>query len=114
METNVILKYRRGSDSWLCPECDTENGIAYGECALCGNKRSPAAAVLRQWTEADERPVVPQPVPAKPSVSTAFPVFRDTEGSHTPAKSDGNKTALVCAIFIVVIIAVILFIIANS
>lgn len=39
-ETKVILKYKRECDSWLCPECDTENSISLGKCAVCNFRNS--------------------------------------------------------------------------
>ena len=39
-ETKVILKYKRERDSWLCPECDTENSITLGKCTVCGCRKT--------------------------------------------------------------------------
>lgn len=64
-DTNVILKYRRPQDSWLCPECDSENAPAYSNCFVCGSCRVGAPVVVRAWNEMDERP------PAPPKISFA-------------------------------------------
>lgn len=58
-ETNTILRYKRPCDSWLCPDCDTENNISLGKCTVCGGRKSPSTTILKQWTEADDRMVTP-------------------------------------------------------
>lgn len=115
METNVILKYHRESDCWLCPECDTENGLALGNCALCGSRRSPSAEILRHWTEADDRVIAPPPRPVRPNIPLSTPVFRDAErDDYTPVDDDGNSNAVVWGIFIMIVLVVILVIVANN
>ena len=61
METKEVLKYHRENDSWLCPVRDTENGMVLGNCMLCGCKHDSSTVVLKQWTEADEKPITPPP-----------------------------------------------------
>ena len=55
-ETNVILEYRRANDCWLCPECDAENQLTQASCAVCGYRQMGSVAIVRAWTEQDNRP----------------------------------------------------------
>ena len=45
-DVNTILRYKRSCDSWLCPECDTENNISLGKCTVCGCRKGPSATIL--------------------------------------------------------------------
>ena len=89
-ETNVILKYKRLCDSWLCPDCDTENNVSLGKCTVCGCRKSESATILKQWTEADERPVTPPP---KKTITTPTgPIFKDeTKDDYIPEEENKNK-----------------------
>lgn len=87
-ETNTILRYKRPCDSWLCPDCDTENNISLGKCTVCGYRKSPSATILKQWTETDDRPVTP------PNERPTYlgPDFNDTsEDYYIPEKENKNK-----------------------
>ncbi len=55
-DVHEIMKYKRSCDSWLCPECDTENSVLLGKCIVCGSQRPLSATVLKQWTEEDDKP----------------------------------------------------------
>lgn len=89
-ETNVILKYKRLCDSWVCPDCDTENNVSLGKCTVCGCRKSESATILKQWTEADERPVTPPP---KKTITTPTgPIFKDeTKDDYIPEEENKNK-----------------------
>ena len=54
MEVNVILEYKRKSDSWICPECDTENDLSIGKCTICGCAPH-SATIMEHWTEPEEK-----------------------------------------------------------
>jgi len=105
-ETKVILKYKRENDCWLCPECDTENNVSLGKCTVCGLKKSPSAVILKQWTEADDKPITP---PKKKTVTTPTgPVFKDTDkDEYIPEEENKNKIIwwIVAIIIIGLIIA---------
>ena len=58
-QLNVILKYRRPADCWLCSDCESENNLLLGTCAVCGAKKDAGAMVIPAWSERDERPIVP-------------------------------------------------------
>ena len=103
-ETNTILRYKRPCHSWLCPDCDTENNISLGKCTVCGCRKSPSATILKQWTEADDRPVTP---PKKTTTSTTTTsVFKDTEkDSYVPEEeTNKNKIKIIWGIIIAIII----------
>lgn len=103
-ETNTILKYKRPYDSWLCPECDTENDVSLGKCIACGSQRNfSSVAMLNHRTEDDEIPVTPPPKKTPP---TSEPVFKETcEDDYAP-KEKKNKIIWGIAIIIVVLIIV--------
>ena len=47
MDVNVILKYKRDRDCWLCSVCETENEIIKEKCAVCGCKKASAGTRKR-------------------------------------------------------------------
>ncbi|MCI5604390.1 MAG: hypothetical protein MR413_01890 [Clostridia bacterium] len=114
-ETNTILRYKRPCDSWLCPNCDTENNISLGKCTVCGCRKSPSATILKQWTEADDRPVTP---PKKtPTPAPSGPVFKDTDkDDYIPEEENKNKIVwgIIIAIIIIAIIIIGLIIAASQ
>ena len=106
-ETNVILKYRRTNDSWLCPDCDAENQLTQGSCAVCGYRQMGSVAIVRAWTEQDEMP------PSYSSGAKTIPGHMMTPGAssgisdpvYTPkAESSGGKVFLwIAAIFAIIV-----------
>lgn len=106
-ETNVILKYRRTNDSWLCPDCDAENQLTQGSCAVCGYRQMGSVAIVRAWTEQDER------MPDPSSGGKTFPGHMMTPSAsseisdpgYTPkAESSGGKVFLwIAAIFAIIV-----------
>ena len=131
----IMLKYRRETDSWVCPCCDMENSTFIGNCLLCRTPRTPDALFLKHWTEADEVPVAPRVAPPAPAYRTApppgtpyrtvpprtmspgiepprttsGPIFKDDgyEGPPDNSNSGAIIAAILCAvIFVVILIAV--------
>lgn len=104
-DTNTILRYKRPCDSWLCPDCDTENNISLGKCTVCGCRKSPSATILKQWTEADDRPVTP---PKKtPTPAPSGPVFKDTDkDDYVPEDENKIIKGIIIAIIIIGILIV--------
>lgn len=100
-ETNTILRYKRPCNSWLCPDCDTENNISLGKCTVCGCRKSPSVTILKQWTEADDRPVTPAkkiPIP-----TPSGPLFKDTDKDDFIPEEE-NKNKIIWGIIIAIII----------
>lgn len=58
-ETDIILKYKRPYDIWICTECDTENNMLSDKCSVCGCKKKSEAVILKQWSENEEKYVMP-------------------------------------------------------
>lgn len=97
-ETNIILKYKRDCDSWLCSDCDTENAMSLSRCTVCGCGKSSSAEVLKQWTEQTERTVTP---PKKKTSPTSEPI---SKGTAKDAPEGGNKNRIIRGLIIAIII----------
>ncbi len=123
MDANVILKYKREEDRWVCPECDTENSVERGKCHLCGFIRTEGVAYKRAWSpedEAREKRVQSggfgngqyngQTAGYASRVSTPVenPVYGGADFSPAPAKKShkGLVIGIIAAAVVVVIIAV--------
>lgn len=102
-ETNIILKYKRPDESWLCPECDVENSMSLGECTICGYRKTLSATILKKWTEADDIPVMPPPKKTTTSTPTT-PVFKDTETDTYIPEEKTNKNKIILGVIIAIII----------
>lgn len=102
-EVHEILRYKRSYDSWLCPECDTENSVSLGKCTVCGCRKTSSATILKQWTEADDRPVTPPPKKTSTSTTTTS-VFKDTEKDSYVPEEETNKNKIIWGIIIAIII----------
>lgn len=99
-QLNVILKYRRPADCWLCSECETENNMLLGTCSVCGAKKDAGAVIVPAWSERDEyapvnasegKSYVAAPV-STPPVHTG-PVSRlggTAAGGHAPSAYTGG------------------------
>lgn len=126
-DTNIILKYRRPQDSWLCPECDAENTLMYSRCSVCGCGKFGTPTIVKAWSEADEKPpAAPLSAPVSAPYNTErpavgfgkmTPIFKDADRAsglpmYTPRKSHSNAWL----IWTLVIVAIILLIIwmANN
>lgn len=99
-DTNVILKYRRPEDKWLCPECDAENALSYGNCSVCGCIRVPTSPIIKAWSEMDERPMAGgymRPpygtAPISTPVTRAGMPGRIIGGSSTPVFVDPDRAS---------------------
>lgn len=116
MGINVILKYKRECDCWLCPECDTENNISASRCTVCGCQKSASATILKQWTEADERPVNCPPKSNIPPTHYTPPkdtkIFTDTDKDTYIPEEETNTSKIfwfvIFIIFIFILVAIIL------
>ncbi|MBE7018561.1 MAG: hypothetical protein E7413_01580 [Ruminococcaceae bacterium] len=51
LETNVILKFQRLCDCWLCEDCGCENSIVDSVCLVCGANRTGDDLVLHAGEE---------------------------------------------------------------
>lgn len=51
MDTNVILKYKRLCDCWLCSVCGCENPVTDAKCTVCGAERTKDSEVRRVGEE---------------------------------------------------------------
>lgn len=125
-DTNIILKYRRPQDSWLCPECDAENALAYSRCNVCGCGNFGTPTIVKAWSEADEKPPAMPAAPMGAPYSTGRPAAGF--GKMTPSYIDPSKTGSTpmytppkshsnaWLIWTIVIVAIILFLIwmANN
>lgn len=112
-EVHEILRYKRPYDSWLCPECDTENSVSLGKCTVCGCRKTSSATILKQWTEADDRPVTPPPKKTTTSTSTTS-VFKDTEKDSYVPEEETNKNKIIWGIIIAIIIIFLLIAISQG
>jgi len=103
-DVNQILIYKRPFDSWLCPECDTENKTSTENCAVCGYKKTYLETILNQYSEPAPRPIVP-PAPTPSGSTPSGPIFKDIEGfERIPDEEDGNKNKMIWGIIIAIII----------
>ena len=116
MDVNVILKYRRDHDSWLCSECEVENHISLGRCAVCGDHRSPASPIIKAWSEADE---IAAAAAVRPEFSTRPPVAPPQAGPYggyharppvaPPPKDDSNNNYVIWLIVAAIVIVLLIF-----
>lgn len=133
MEPNVILKYKRPTDSWLCPTCDCENKMNNESCSVCGSAKPAYPVLVNAWNEADEKRYTQKPVSAQkkpastpqrkasartatsPKAAPSYTPVRDVVFTP-PKKKSGSKIAVVILtiILIAAIILTAMFIINNS
>lgn len=111
-ETNIILKYKRACDSWLCSDCDTENAMSLSRCTVCGSTKSLSDTILKQWTEAGDRTVTPPPQKTTTFATTS--VFKDTEKDLYVPKAKSNKNKIIWGVIIAIIVIIINLITAAS
>lgn len=99
-EINTILRYKRPCDSWLCPDCDTENNISLGKCTVCGCSKSLSPTILKQWAEADDK----QGMPSKKTYTSSDTIFKDMDkDDYIPEEENKNKIILGIIIAIIVL-----------
>ena len=133
MEPNVILKYKRPTDSWVCPSCDCENKIDSTSCSVCASDRPTYPVLVNAWCESDDQPAVAvkkqsastsrkSPAKSKSPVSESSyapsyaPSYTPFSVIVPPKKKSGSKVAVVILtiILIAAIIATAVFIINKS
>ena len=71
-DVNVIMKYRRPADCWVCPECETENNILLAKCAVCTRQKDNKVRIISAWSEKDE--VAETYIPPRTSTPPRVPV----------------------------------------
>lgn len=124
-DTNVILKYRRPQDSWICPECDAENTLVHARCSVCGCGKFGTTAIVKAWSEADERPPASSHSAIRGPYSTSYPTGGTTPYTYTTSYGTGRRpgysrskahshTALIWTIVIVAIILLIIWMANNA
>ncbi len=133
METKVILKYKRECDSWICPDCDTENHMTVGRCTVCGYGRTSTVSIVKAWTPADDVPEVEsersaykstygtahKPTAERVSPKYDCPAFEDIEkpktvpDSETPVSAT-KVIAIIIAVLFFVAIVVMMFYFENG
>lgn len=114
---NVILKYKRKEEKWICPGCETENSIGAGNCLLCGRARTPDAVILRAWSPQDEINNVPPSynqhqggqIPPRQQVPPVRPadtgrVFVDDVRDYTPPKKSHKFRNTVIILLVIALI----------
>lgn len=117
MDENIILKYRREFDCWVCDECDIENEISSDSCIVCSAPKPQYPKFLKAWSPDDEAPPpIPHNEPANHRVNSDFgtePVFRDaSRGIYTPPQppKDSMSGVLIWLIvFIIIFICLIIY-----
>lgn len=118
METNVILKYRRETDCWACQNCDSENSMSFGKCAVCGLERNPSVHILKAWSPEQERmekmAAFRSPT-GNPAYRTDYPKPTYSSTSYGSGSSgDSDVKYLWIIIAAVLILAFIIAIVANA
>lgn len=110
-ETKVILKYKRECDSWLCPECDTENSISLGKCAVCNFRKTSEVAILKPWSAVDERAASTNTT-TKTNTSTS--IFKDDDYTPPAEENETNKNKIIWGIVAAIVIILILIGISQN
>ena len=112
-DTNVILKYRRGSDNKICPECDAENPVTATSCSVCGYTNMASAPTVKAWSPADEmESVVKKPAGTSTRSSTpggisggpSHPTYSPASSTEESSGSGNNTVFWVAAAIILFII----------
>jgi len=144
MDLNVMMKYKRRRDCWLCPVCECENPADVDKCYLCGSVRTGKEVFLNAWSEEDERreraskmredlrvqptqipnPMpgpIPGPAPRPAPIPTPIPsgkVFVDEEPGEMvyPPNKKGGKIAaiIIIAVVILALVAGIFWYVSHS
>ena len=130
MSENIILKYRREFDCWVCDECDIENPTTQNTCSVCNSSRSSYATILKAWTPEDEiiinsapphkipqtSPPTPQPIKMGP-MDPHRPIFSDNPVGRydppppPPPPSSGNMSAILIWLIVFIVIFAVLILI---
>ena len=119
-DTNVILKYRRGSDNKICPECDAENPVTATACSVCGYANMASAPLVKAWSPADEREPVAKSVPrvsasgSTPGGISGGPSYPTYAPSSSPEKSPESGNNAMFWVIVAVIILIILICVSGD
>ena len=115
-DTNVVLKYRRPEDCWICPNCDSENKMTNGFCSVCGTQYvNYSTTILRHWVPEDDRPHKPHtpPIVTTPGGGMGGGIEPPRSTPHSKT-DDESKGKIIGAVFAVVMVLIVLIaIIAN-
>jgi len=125
MDENIVLKYRREFDCWVCGECDIENANTQNTCVVCNAQRPPYPTILKAWSPAEEMPQheppisikppkpKPKPIETPPRPGPIYPVEpREKYPPETPSGS-GMSAALVWLLLFIVLFIVLIILNAN-
>ena len=105
MDTNVILQFRRGTGTWQCPECDTENRETSERCSVCGYKRTgmeqvvydaPVSSAPQGYSDGgayEKKPTAPVASTPGTAKKTDVPRIADTGPLSAPKKLTGDRIA---------------------
>ena len=118
-ETSTILKYRRPQDSWLCPECDSENTLSYSTCSVCGCGIVGAPKIVKAWSLLDDRPSpYGRPTYVNPGVALSKPGSGGMSGPIgrpiSPPKESHSVRAFLWTIVVILAIIMIAFLCAEN
>ncbi|MBR3933728.1 MAG: hypothetical protein IKJ68_07460 [Clostridia bacterium] len=121
MGDNIILKYRREFDCWLCDECGIENPNTQNSCTVCNAPRPVNPTILKAWSPEDEANIpakfkaeakVKKPIPVKEEPrKISGPIFHDKprdeyvkDDHYEPPSSSGNMSRVIAWLIIFIII----------
>ena len=122
MDLNVMMKYKRKRDCWVCPVCENENTTDTGKCYLCGHVGSGNEAFLKAWSAEDEareraekmrndlrteQSIQNKKPPIKPIIPKhETKIFEDDVG-YVPPKEKKSHKGLVIFIVLLVVLAIV-------
>ena len=114
MDTNLMLKYKRERDCWLCPNCETENEMTFPGCTLCGYKKNPSVPILKAWSpeqEMMERKFQGGPGPGGDKGFSSGPDIRIPPGGPgADGKGSSSDKATIVLILVAIFVIIALFI----
>jgi len=107
---NVILKYRRDSDCWICTDCETENPMSAGVCSVCSRAYDHSARILKRWTPGSDDPPSPPTKRSEDESISKTPTTKPGDIPLEPPKTESDVNVShkgkVVAVFIAVILIV--------
>ena len=113
METFEILRYKRASDCWICPDCDCENPAGLHICEVCGQEKPSDAIILSAYRE----PVVIPKSEIPPLQQTVLPPTVKYEVPPPPMipepKEESDIVAQIFKILTVGLLIILAIIIIN-
>ena len=122
METNVILKYKRERECWICGECDSENSIVTSVCSVCNSSKKPDDWIVSAWRPEDDIVITVTPDRTKVVSADAVEKLKDMHkgmhieefGRYDTEESSGKTVAIWIGVLAAVIIFIILMAQANG